>query len=211
MKLDTPLYYHTIFAMVDISCPTDRDRKTGFLNAQRHGCLSIPTSTVGRVSEIEQGVKIERLPSIAYPPENLHLFFKITDSDGLYHVRFLHLHTMMHSCKTLSGKQATVKFDTATVEGSKRVNVQTVDRNGNARYSGWFSFGDIEPTLILDISGGVTDVPDNNYTSIRGPWLWMIAPTEENKGGKDSTHIDSLAVVSANTVNEETTSKYGGK
>ena len=163
----------------------------------------------GRVSEVEQGVKIERLPSIAYPPENLHLFFKITDSDGLYHVRFLHLHTMMHSCKTLSGKQATVKFDTATVEGSKRVNVQTVDRNGNARYSGWFSFGDIKPTLILDISGGVTDVPDNNYTSIRGPWLWMIAPTEDNKGGKDSTHIDSLAVVSANTVNEETVSKYG--
>lgn len=163
----------------------------------------------GRVSEVEQGVKIERLPSIAYPPENLHLFFKITDSDGLYHVRFLHLHTMMHSCKTLSGKQATVKFDTATVEGSKRVNVQTVDRNGNARYSGWFSFGDIEPTLILDISGGVTDVPDKSYTSIRGPWLWMIAPTKQNQGGKDSTHIDSLAVVSANTVNEETLSKYG--
>ena len=163
----------------------------------------------GRVSEVEQGVKIERLPSIAYPPENLHLFFKITDSDGLYHVRFLHLHTMMHSCKTLSGNQATVKFDTSTVEGKKRVNIQTVDRNGNARYSGWFSFGDIEPTLILDISGGVTDVPDKSYTSIRGPWLWMIAPTKQNQGGKDSTHIDSLAVVSANTVNEETVSKYG--
>ena len=165
----------------------------------------------GRVSEVENGVKVERLPSIAYPPENLHLFFKITDSEGLYHLRFLHLHTMMHSCKTLSGNQATVKFDTATVKGSKRVNIQTVDRNGNARYSGWFSFGDIEPTLILDISGGVTDVPDKNYTSIRGPWLWMIAPTEENMGGKDSTHIDSLAVVSANTVNEETVSKYGEK
>ena len=163
----------------------------------------------GRVSEVEQGVKVERLPSIAYPPENLHLFFKITDSEGLYHLRFLHLHTMMHSCKTLSGNQATVKFDTATVKGSKRVNIQTVDRNGNARYSGWFSFGDIEPTLILDISDGITDVPDENYTSIRGPWLWMIVPTEENKGGKDSTHIDSLAVVSANTVNEETLSKYG--
>ena len=163
----------------------------------------------GRVSEVENGVKVERLPSITYPPENLHLFFKITDSEGLYHLRFLHLHTMMHSCKTLSGNQATVKFDTATVKGKKRVNIQTVDRNGNARYSGWFSFGDIEPTLILNISGGVTDVPDKNYTSIRGPWLWMIAPTEENKGGKDSTHIDSLAVVSANTVNEETVSKYG--
>ena len=163
----------------------------------------------GRVSEVEQGVKVERLPSIAYPPENLHLFFKITDPEGLYHLRFLHLHTMMHSCKTLSGNQATVKFDTATVKGSKRVNIQTVDRNGNARYSGWFSFGDIEPTLILDISGGVTDMPNESHTSIRGPWLWMIAPTEENKGGKDSTHIDSLAVVSANTVNEETLSKYG--
>ncbi len=47
------------------------------------------------------------------------------------------------------------------------------------------------------------------HNSIRGPWLWMIAPTKQNQGGKDSTHIDSLAVVSASTVNEETVSKYG--
>ena len=47
------------------------------------------------------------------------------------------------------------------------------------------------------------------HNRIRGPWLWMIAPTKQNQGGKDSTHIDSLAVVSASTVNEETVSKYG--
>ena len=106
----------------------------------------------GKISEVENGVKIEMLPSIAYPPENLHLFFKLTDPDGLYHLRFLHLHTIMHSCETLSGEQATVKFDTATVEGSKRVNIQTVDRNGNARYAGWHKYGDIEPNTVLDIS-----------------------------------------------------------
>ena len=71
----------------------------------------------------------------------------------------------------------------------------------------WYSLKDLEPNLILDISGDVTDVPDRH--NIRGPWLWMIAPTEQNQGGSPSTDIDSLAVASANTVNEERVSKYG--
>ena len=114
----------------------------------------------GKISEVENRVKIERLPSIAYPPENLHLYFKLTDPDGLYHIRFLHLYTMMHSCKTLSGEQAIVKIDTATISGKERVNIQTVDRNGNARYAGWFNFGDIEPYMVLDISPGGSGVDD---------------------------------------------------
>ena len=37
---------------------------------------------------------------------------------------------------------------------------------------------------------------------IRGPWLWMIAPTEANEGGQNSTDIDSLAVASSDAVTE---------
>ena len=114
----------------------------------------------GKISEVENRVKIERLPSIAYPPENLHLYFKLTDPDGLYYLMFLHLYTMMHSCKTLSGEQAIVKIDTATISGKDRVNIRTVDRNGNARYAGWFKYGHIEPYMVLDISPGGSGVDD---------------------------------------------------
>ena len=37
---------------------------------------------------------------------------------------------------------------------------------------------------------------------IKGPWLWMIAPTEANEGGANSTDIDSLAVNSGDAVTE---------
>ena len=37
---------------------------------------------------------------------------------------------------------------------------------------------------------------------ITGPWLWMIAPTEAGRGGKESTDIDSLAVASGGAVTE---------
>ena len=40
------------------------------------------------------------------------------------------------------------------------------------------------------------------WEKIKGPWLWMIAPTEPGKGGKESIHIDSLAVASGGTVTE---------
>ena len=151
--------------------------------------------------------QIKMLPSsIAYPPNHTHAFFEITDPDGLYQVRFMHHHTLMLGCKTLDGEKDIVRF-LANTAMDKRVLVEAVDVNGHIIYGPWHSLKDLEPNLILDISGDVTDVPDRN--NIRGPWLWMIAPTKQNQGGADSTHIDSLAVASANKVNEEKVSKYG--
>ena len=46
---------------------------------------------------------------------------------------------------------------------------------------------------------------------ILGPWLWIVAPTEVNKGGKDSTDVDSLAVASDNKVTEDKVSQNGAK
>ena len=153
--------------------------------------------------------QIKDLPVIAYPPDVYHAYFEVTD-DRLHHAQLQSLPSWkknelsMHGSQTLQGERGFVKY----ISRGNGARLTVVDVYGNSN-SKWISFKDVKPTLILDISGGVTDMPNKSHTSIRGPWLWMIAPTEENKGGKDSTHIDSLAVVSANTVNEETLSKYG--
>lgn len=151
--------------------------------------------------------RIHRLPSsVAYPPDRTHVFFEITDPDGLYQARFMHHHTLMLDCKDLTGEKEIVKF-IANTAMDKRVLVEAVDVNGHIIYGPWHLLKDLEPKLTLDISGDVTDMPDNH--NIRGPWLWMIAPTKQNQGGSTSTDIDSLAVVSENTINEETLAKKG--
>ena len=47
------------------------------------------------------------------------------------------------------------------------------------------------------------------FTPITGPYLWMIAPTEPGKGGKDSTNVDSLAMASGGAVTEADTAING--
>ena len=37
---------------------------------------------------------------------------------------------------------------------------------------------------------------------ITGPWLWIIAPTEQDQGGANSTDVDSLAVASTGDITE---------
>ena len=152
---------------------------------------------------------VKMLPlSIAYPPNQTHAFFEITDPDGLYQVQFLDRNTLL-GCASLDGAKDIVRISTNTTM-DESILVWAVDVNGytiNRTWHSWYALKDLEPNLILDISGDVTDVPDRH--NIRGPWLWMIAPTEQNQGGSPSTDIDSLAVASANTVNEERISKYG--
>ena len=159
-------------------------------------------------SVVNRPGQIKLLPSsIAYPPQHTHAFFEITDPDGLYQARYVHypaLYTML-GCQTLNGEKDFVKLLANTVRD--KVLVEAVDVNGHIIPGTWHSLKDLEPNLILDISGDVTEMPD--YNNFRGPWLWMIAPTEQNQGGAASTDIDSLAVASANTVNEEKVSKYG--
>ncbi len=49
----------------------------------------------------------------------------------------------------------------------------------------------------------------NAQEPIKGPWLWMIAPTEANQGGQASTDIDSLDVASGGDVTEEMVAANG--
>ena len=44
---------------------------------------------------------------------------------------------------------------------------------------------------------------------ILGPWLWVIATTEANQGGQNSTNIDSLAVASDDAVTEAAVASGG--
>ena len=49
----------------------------------------------------------------------------------------------------------------------------------------------------------------NAQDKITGPWLWMIAPTEANQGGANSTDVDSLAEASGGDVTEEMVATNG--
>ena len=46
---------------------------------------------------------------------------------------------------------------------------------------------------------------------ITGPWLWMIAPTKHNQGGKNSTNVDSLKIASRRAVTEADIATNGAK
>ena len=121
----------------------------------------------GKISEVENRVKISTLATVAYPRDNPHAFFQFIDPDGLYHVRFLHETHHMHGCASLSGNKMVVQYDLATVK-DKRIKLQTVDMNGNARYPNWLSFKDVEPELVLDISLVETDAD----MSLIGYWTF---------------------------------------
>ena len=51
----------------------------------------------------------------------------------------------------------------------------------------------------------------NAQDKITGPWLWMIAPTEANQGGANSTDVDSLAEASGGDVTEDMIATNGAK
>ena len=69
--------------------------------------------------------------SIAYPPNNPHIFFEITDPDGLRVARFLTGATILHSGESLSGKKEIAKFTTfGETLKNNRLKVNTADING---------------------------------------------------------------------------------
>ena len=46
---------------------------------------------------------------------------------------------------------------------------------------------------------------------IRGPWLWMITPTEPGQGGRASTNVDSLSAASVGSVTETSVATNGAQ
>ena len=89
------------------------------------------------------------------------------------------------------------KFEVNLVAGANLLMVKVSERGG-----GWGQFVGIDAEL-----SAIYAVPP--IVHIQGEWLWMIAPTEANQGGANSTDIDSLAVASNDDVTEEMVAKDG--
>ena len=66
--------------------------------------------------------------SIAYPPNQTHAFFEITDPDGLYQVQFLDRNTLL-GCASLDGAKDIVRISTNTTM-DESILVWAVDVNG---------------------------------------------------------------------------------
>ena len=81
-------------------------------------------------------------------------------------------------------------FEVNLVEGANLLLVKVSERGG-----GWGQY--------VGIDAEVTTSPTPPIFHITGEWVWMIAPTEANQGGQNSTDIDSLAVASNDDVTEE--------
>lgn len=60
---------------------------------------------------------------------------------------------------------------------------------------------------LMVLGGMVNSVDAQEH--ITGEYLWMIAPTEANQGGQNSTDVDSLAVASDNAVTEAMVANLG--
>ena len=95
---------------------------------------------------------------------------------GEYHIGYTHSHRSRNMVFSLDG--------------------QTI---ASGHWDGTVMLWDLKP--ILGPSDESPNIVEAN-TPIRGPWLWMIAPTEPGQGGAASTDVDSLAVASGGAVTE---------
>lgn len=91
------------------------------------------------------------------------------------------------------------KVQVNLVAGDNLLLIKVSERGG-----GWGMFAGID----ADVTSGYK-APPPPIVHITGEYLWMIAPTEANQGGANSTDIDSLAVASNDEVTEEMVAKDG--
>ena len=146
--------------------------------------------------------EIETLAAVAYPSNDTHVFFEVTDPDGLHMMRILHHYTMMHSYKALSGKRGIVKLTTSTLKSNKAF-VQIVDVNGHIKYGGWRSFNGMQPNMVLDISPAGSRKDDG----LIGYWTFDEANGEY---AFDASGNGSYARLSEGTSLEFNGGKLGG-
>ena len=91
-------------------------------------------------------------------------------------------------------------FEVDLVTGDNTLLVKVSERGG-----GWSMFVGID----ADVNAVVKPFPPPVSGKITGPWLWMIAATEANEGGANSTDVDSLADASGGAVTEEMVATVG--
>ena len=91
-------------------------------------------------------------------------------------------------------------FSVDLVAGDNVLLVKVSERGG-----GWSMFAGVD----ADVNAVYKPFPAPVSGKITGPWLWMIAPTEANQGGANSTDVDSLAEASGGDVTEDMVATNG--
>ncbi len=107
---------------------------------------------------------------------------------------------VVHTNAVNRGRGAAGSFqDTVQVNlraGNNLLMIKVSERGG-----GWGMFAGIDADVTTAYRPAVQH--------ITGEWLWVIAPTEANQGGANSTDIDSLAVASNDEVTEAMVAENG--
>lgn len=91
-------------------------------------------------------------------------------------------------------------FQVDLVAGDNTLLVKVSERGG-----GWSMFVGVD----ADVNAVYKPFPAGVSGKITGPWLWMIAATEANQGGANSTDVDSLAEASGGDVTEDMVATNG--
>ena len=113
------------------------------------------------------------------------------------------------------------EFQVNLKEGANLLMVKVSERGGGwgmnvgieADFDHSLNFDDYEHTEV-DAKGDPIPVQETAWGAnrrITGPWLWMIAPTDANQGGQNSTDTDSLDEASNGKVTEEDIAKNGAE
>ena len=120
-------------------------------------------------SQNTSGATVQMLPpSLAFPPNGIHLRFEVSDPDGLHQVQ---LHTPeielfvtggFLACKRLTGTSSIVEFVTTDlIPKTKSVQLQVIDAHGNFSWNEQFP---IDVTSLLPPSK-VVSIPDANLAA----------------------------------------------
>lgn len=92
------------------------------------------------------------------------------------------------------------EFQVNLVAGDNLLLVKVSERGG-----GWSMFVGIDADVTAVYKEPVPPVTGK----ITGPWLWVIAPTEVNEGGANSTDLDQLEAASGGDVTEAMVASEG--
>ena len=156
--------------------------------------------------------KINVYPHItAYPPDDMRVHFEIVDDDGLYLARTLkgpwpnrkQVGMMVQDIKSLDGKKDIVGFSSSQLtQGTHNMWLQVLDVKGKTT-ARRFSFKNVQPNLILNISPGITQVQEG----IIGHWNF-----DEAKGqfAFDSSGNGNYARLKGGTTFKNYSGKIGG-
>ena len=109
------------------------------------------------------------------------------------------------------------EFQVNLKEGGNLLMVKVSERGGawgmnvgiDADFEHSLNFDDYEHDDGGPVAKGASEWGANRR--ITGPWLWMIAPTDANQGGANSTNVDSLDDASGGKVTEEEIAKNGAR